>query len=119
MNKDNHKRKGLLYNEDAVIGGIIYMIIIIATSIILASVFMPGVDMLVITMGDSLAITPTASQGWQNASTNAEFIFKLFYKVFVIFAFGGVLYAVLTPLKKMLYDKYREYYGGYDQYGPY
>jgi hypothetical protein len=115
MNSDTKKRKSFLKDENAVIGGIIYMVVIIALSIILGSVMMPTVDYLVFTMGD--ALEPAApSVHYQNTARNADSIIKLHYKVYVIFAIGGVLYAVLTPLKRMVYDKYRELMGEEDQY---
>ena len=110
MKAINFKR--VLKDDNAIIGGVIYMFVMVLISVVLAYALMPALDMfLAIAQTDLQPVAGTAP-GWAAAAENIEGLIDFFYYIFVIMAFSAILYAVTTPIRKMLYDKWKQEMGG-------
>jgi len=90
--------------ESGLIGGIMYMVICVGMAVILFLALSPVMDALC-EMG-RLNFVPPAGTSWERIALYNEEIIAMWYKVFIFMAINGILYGVMTPLKKMLYDKF-------------
>ena len=106
------KATKILKDDNAIIGGVIYMFIMVLISVVLAYALMPALDMfLAIAQTDLQPVAGTAP-GWAAAAENIEGLIDFFYYIFVIMAFSAILYGVTTPIRRMLYDKWKQEMGG-------
>ena len=94
-------------DENAIIGGVIYMIMIIGIAVILAYALMPAMDALLEVAKVDLQPVAGTSASWTTMGEHTEGLIRFWYQIFLVFAISGVLYAILVPLRKMIYDKFR------------
>lgn len=101
------KDKSFWKSEDAIIGGVIYMIMIIGIAIVLAFALMPAMDALLEVASADLQPVEGSSESWTKMGEHTEGLIRFWYQIFLVFAISAILYAILTPLKRQLYDKFR------------
>ena len=98
-------------NEEGIIGGVIYVVTCVGLSVILILTLGPVMDSLCVVFHQYV---PTPGSSWEQAAIANEKLVVFWYKTFIFMAINGLLYVTLTPLKKMLYTKFRprqyEYY---------
>lgn len=91
-------------NEKGLIGGVIYVVTCVALASILILMLGPVMDTLCIVFSEYV---PTPGSSWERVAIANEKLIVFWYKIFIFMAINGLLYVTLTPLKKMLYTKYR------------
>ena len=104
--------KRTLKDDNAIIGGLVYMFIMVLISTVLAYALMPALDAFLAIAQTDLQPVAGTSPGWGAAAESIEGLIGFFYYIFVIVAFSGILYALTTPIRKMLYDKWKQEMGG-------
>ena len=104
----------LVKSESGVVGGIMYMFIMVLISIVLAYALMPALDSLMLIAETDLQPVAGTAPGWAGAAESIEGLINFFYYIFVIMAFSAILYGVTTPIRRMLYDKWEREMGGYN-----
>ena len=102
----------LMKSESGIVGGIMYMFIMVLISIVLAYALMPALDSLLLIAETDLQPVAGTAPGWAGAAESIEGLINFFYYIFVIMAFSAILYGVTTPIRRMLYDKWEREMGG-------